>query len=182
MLSGCATGEGGSATQANAFAFSDVVVGAANFETLTNDAVAAPATFATDLPSGGSANYDGLMAVIIDDGSIDGVLGTIRLNVNFDNNGFSGAADSFRNFDNDATPGSLNISGGTIAAAGPAGGVANVNGTINFLAGPMSINETYTHVFSGVDGEYNIGALDGTAQPSIGGPIDIISSWSVERQ
>ena len=122
------------------------------------------------------------MSVSID-GTTDGVLGTIRLNVNFDNNGLSGSAGSFRNFSDQATPGSLNISGGTISPVGAALGTADVSGTIDFQAGTMSINETYIHQFRGPTGEYNIGAvIDGTAQPTVGGPVDITSAWTAERQ
>jgi hypothetical protein len=182
-LSACeATESGTTTTQGNAFAFSNVNDGVSSFEALTNSAVAEPATAASGLP-GGSATYDGIMTVILDNNTNDGVLGTIRLNVGFDSNSLSGSAGSFRNFSDEATGGSLSISNGLISPVGTAGGTAQVSGSIDFEAGPMAIDETYTHLFSGPDGQYNIGAaLDGSAQPSIGLPIDIISSWTVERQ
>ena len=114
------------------------------------------------------------MTIFINNGSADGVVGTVRLNVGFDNNALTGNAGSFVNFTNQSTAGSLDISGGTISTAGAAGGTAQVSGTIDFQAGLRTINETFVHSFSGTDGEYNIGA------PQSSG--NYAAAWTVERQ
>lgn len=182
LLTACGGSGGGDTTGPNAFAFSDIANGVQDFSDLTDAAVAQSPTSANNLPSG-SATYDGLMTVVLDNGTADGVLGTVRLNVGFDNNALTGSAGSFRNFNDEATNGSLSISNGTISPAGVAAGTAQVAGTIDFEAGPMTIDETYTHSFSGDDGQYSIGAaIGGTAQPSVGSPISIITSWVAERQ
>ena len=182
ILSACGPGAGAS-NGPNAFTFSAIGDGVDSFTDLTEAAVAEAPTTVGNLPEGGGFVYDGLMSVGLDNGTADGVLGTVRLNVDFDDSSFSGNAGSFRNFLDETTDGALSISNGTIAASGDAIGTAQVSGSIDFEAGPMTLDEIYVHTFTGDDGEYNIGAaLSGEAQPAVGPAIPIISSWVVQRQ
>ena len=191
VLAACdgASSDGGGETE-NAYAFDTYLQGGANFVQLTAaglpGGIATPATDRSDLPTGGSAVYDGVMFVGLDDGSDDDVFGTVRMTASFSGNSLTGSAGSFVNDDNEAVDGTLTISNGSfLSSIGPAIGTADVRGTVEFKAGTMTVDGEAAYGFTGDSGEYNFGAFadgDGTAQPSIGSPIDVELSWVAERQ
>jgi len=181
--------ENGGGLTENAFAFDTYLEGGVGFAQLTSDAlpdgILTSTTDRSDLPAGGSAIYDGVMFVGLDDGSDDDVFGTVRLTATFAGNRLSGNAGSFVNDSDEAVDGSLSITNGSFLSLGPAVGTADVNGIVEFEAGTMVIDGTASHGFTGNTGEYNFGAFadgGGTAQPRIGGPIDANLSWVTQRQ
>lgn len=181
-----APNEGGG-NSANAYAFDTYLQGGVSFAQLTLDALpdglATSLTDRGDLPAGGSAIYDGVIFVELDNGTDDDVFGTVRLTAGFSGNSLTGTAGSFVNDNDQAVDGSLSISNGTFLAAGPVLGTADVSGTVEFNAGTMVVGGEATHGFTGDTGEYNFGSvLDGSAQPAIGGPIDVDITWVAERQ
>lgn len=187
MLAACGGSSGGSSNDItqNAYTFTDINAGVSSFAGLVDMATDGGISDRSDLPPGGGATYDGLISVTLADDTDDGVLGTMRLNVNYGSNSLSGSAGSFVNFDNEAVDGSLAITSGSISSMGQAAGFADVNGAVEFGAGTMTVSGTATHGFSGNEGQYNIGAFlgdEGTGQPAIGGAVDVDMSWAAERQ
>lgn len=137
-----------------------------------------------DLPAGGVVAYDGFMVVGIVQGANEGegVIGTLELTADFDDNRITGRAGAFVNDRNQERAGSLTITDGQIRADEFDTAVfqADASGSISFESGRTNVSGVIEADFVGSNGELIDGAMLGTA--TLGGTSQVVGGAFVAER
>ncbi len=143
---------------------------AINLEIIDKVQAAGP-TPALNIPDGGTATYRGAMTFVLQDGSMDGVIGQAEVDANFATNQVSGGAGNFFDLDGNATLGSVSLENVVIADDFGNLIAGEVNGNITFAAGAMDVQTMLAGTFSGPNAELVSGVVSGTATPIVGDAV-----------
>jgi hypothetical protein len=186
LLAACGgSGGGGSggASNDNAFAFNSYSQGAKFGDALGTKLLARSPTPAAGVPVTGTARYDGIIDLSLQNQSRDTVIGTVRLDVDFATNSFDGSAGYFMNPFNERVSGSLQVTNGTIVRQSVPFVTADLTGSVVFDAGRMNVTANAAGSFAGTDADLNAVKITGTGKLTSGNATrNIIGAWTAERQ
>ena len=122
-------------------------------------------TSAAQMPTAGSATYNGFALAIVDEGGAneDGLISDAQLTANFAGKSISGSLSNFSSDSHGALSGSLTVAGGTIS--GPAYTGATVTGTLTDNPGSdtLTVSASSTGAFFGDSAGLILGDISGTA-------------------
>ncbi len=133
------------------------------------------------IPDRGDATYNGAMTLLLQDGSMDGVIGQAQVNVDFGTDLVTGGADNFYDLSGNATAGTVSIENGVVVDVLGNFVAGDVTGNVTFAAGAMDIDTGLAGNFSGPNVEFFSGVVSGTATPTGGGAIAVQGAIYTEQ-
>ncbi|WP_341365488.1 transferrin-binding protein-like solute binding protein [Yoonia sp. BS5-3] len=147
---------------------------------IIDEIVAIGATPVDDIPTTGSATYDGTMLLALQDGSMDGAIGQAQMVTSFATSTITGGADNFYDLNGNAIDGSLTLEDGSFERTiGIVTG--EMNGSVDFASGEMDIETDVAGNFSGPNAEYLSGVMTGTATPEGEDALVLIGGFYLEQ-
>ncbi len=141
-------------------------------DTLYTELETADITDYADLPTSGSATYEGSLLLAIATDEVDGALGVLEMTADFADSTISGNASNFFNPDQERVAGSVNFTNGEILEdSGGAFFTTDVSGSVTIAGGSMEIDGESFGYFAGNDGELLTGLVTGSATDTSGDSI-----------